>query len=98
MGAHINNTKNALFPLLEKSSSYSPVETGADSTLIDRAGTKVSDTGNPNKPGVIDPPHEDIVKMSFDSILKKYPSNGMEMIRQHFLIEINKQRAALGNP
>ena len=53
----------------------------------------MTNTGNPNKPGVIDPPHEDIVKMSFDSILKKYPSNGMELIRQHFLIEINKYRA-----
>jgi len=44
-------------------------------------------------------PHAEILKMSFNSILKLYgKEKGMEIIRKHFLQEINKQRTALGNP
>ncbi|MCX6822509.1 MAG: CAP domain-containing protein [candidate division SR1 bacterium] len=43
-------------------------------------------------------PHSEIIKMSFGTILKLYgKEKGLEMVRQHFLQEINKQRAVLGN-
>ena len=44
-------------------------------------------------------PHSEILKMSFGNILKLYgKEKWLEMVRQHFLQEINKQRTVLGNP
>ena len=44
-------------------------------------------------------PHSEILKMNFGNILKLYgKEKWLEIIRQHFLQEINKQRTALGNP
>jgi len=42
--------------------------------------------------------HEKIIKTSFDDIISLYgKEKWMKVIREHFLIEINKQRKALGN-
>ena len=62
-----------------------------EKTHLDKEKTKTLDT--------IEPPHDKIINMNFDTILSLYGNEKwMELIREHFLIEINKERSAVGNP
>jgi len=40
--------------------------------------------------------HEEIVEMSFDDIISLYGlENGLDIIKEHMIVEINKARATL---